>query len=309
METEFSERMSQVLIVNARAGAIEKGDDETGGSALQQKLAQAGIDVELLEVPGEKIKEAATQAAQKGATLIIAAGGDGTVSATACGILEWKRDVPLGVLPLGTLNHFAKDLGIPTDLDAAIELLSTGKQGKVDAAEVNGIGFLNNSSVGIYPKSVEEREERRLTFRSGKWPAMFSALISVFKRLPLYRVTVTSDEKRISSVSPFIFVGNNRYDVDLFSLGSRARVNEGVLSLYMAKTASRSALVKHAALALIGRLDQARDFESVTSTEIEISARRAELTVSLDGEVRKLQSPLKYRILPQALTVVLPNKG
>jgi diacylglycerol kinase family enzyme len=143
------------VIVNAGAGA---GHDEAACDALRTQLTDAGLDAELVRADGgERMIRAAERALAQGARLVAAGGGDGTINAVASVMVD--SGVPFGVLPLGTLNHFAKDLGIPLDLGAAVRNLATGRPVKVDVGEVNGRIFLNNSSLGLYPDIVRDREK------------------------------------------------------------------------------------------------------------------------------------------------------
>ena len=124
----------------------------------------------------------------------------------------------LGVLPLGTLNHFAKDLNIPPDLDAAVNIIANRKTLDIDVGEVNGRVFINNSSLGLYPDVVRGRELRqRLGF--GKWHSLARSAFSVFRRYPLLDVRLTVDGKEITTRTPFVFIGNNEYQIESFDIG------------------------------------------------------------------------------------------
>ena len=111
--------------------------------------------------------------------LVVAGGGDGTLSAVAAALVG--TDTALGVLPMGTLNHFAKDLGIPLKLEKAVQTLFTGKIARVDVGEVNGRIFLNNSSIGFYPRIVQARKREQRRGRS-KWVAFAQAAATVFRK-------------------------------------------------------------------------------------------------------------------------------
>jgi diacylglycerol kinase family enzyme len=213
---------------------------------------------------------------------------------------------PLGILPLGSLNHFAKDVGIPLDLDQAVETIARGYVTEVDVGEVNGRIFLNNSSIGLYPSAVAHREELRHRHGGGKWPAMFNACVDVVRRFPLLDVTLQVDDRAAALRTPFVFVGNNRYEMSLFSLGTRTSLQGGELSVYLTQNAGRMGLLWLFFRALLGRLDQDRDFHSFTLPGVEIRTRRRSLRVSLDGEVVRMASPIRYKIRPRALRVLAP---
>jgi len=214
---------------------------------------------------------------------------------------------PLGILPLGSLNHFARDLGIPHDLDLAVATIASGQVRQVDVGEVNGRIFLNNSSIGLYPTAVAEREElRRHRHRKGKWLAMLNACLDVLRRFPLLDVTLQVEDRAVALTTPFIFVGNNRYEMSLLSLGRRTSLQRGELSLYVARDGGRKALFQLALRGLLGGLEQERDFHSFGLQSVEIRSRRRSLRVSLDGEIARMAPPIRYAIRPLALSVLAP---
>jgi diacylglycerol kinase family enzyme len=206
--------------------------------------------------------------------------------------------------PAGTFNHFAKDMGIPLDLDQAIATIGRGQVREVDVGEVNGRIFLNNSSIGLYPSAVAQREELRHRHGGGKWPAMLTACVDVFRRYPLLSVTLQAEGRAVPVTTPFIFVGNNRYEMSLFALGTRTSLEGGELSLYLARNGGRWGLLRLAGRALLGRLEQDRDFHTVLLPRLEIHSRRRALRVSLDGEVLLMTSPIRYSLRPRALRVL-----
>ena len=122
--------------------------------------------------------------------VIVAGGGDGTINQVASRLLD--SEVSLGVLPMGTLNHFAKDMGIPLELDQAIAVIATSRARLIDVGEVNGRLFLNNSSIGLYPDVVHEREHQQQRLGRGKWLAFGSACVSALRRFPFLRVRLTT---------------------------------------------------------------------------------------------------------------------
>ncbi len=158
---------------------------------------------------------------------IVAGGGDGTVNAVAgrlAGI-----DVALGVLPMGTLNHFARDAGVPGNLEAAVRNLFTGRVKNVDVGEVNARVFVNNSGIGFYPHFVRQREELE---RRGhpKRIAFVLALQAVVRRYLRLRIEAHMDRAgALERVTPFLFVGNNRYETSGLEIGTRARLDSGRL--------------------------------------------------------------------------------
>lgn len=290
-----------VVIGNASAGR----GAAAAWSDIETRLAAHGVlaRVELVR-DGDGIAAAVERALVQRASLVVAAGGDGTVSAVASRLAG--TSTPMGVLPVGTLNHFAKDLGLPLDLEAAIEVLAAGHRVAVDIGEVNGRTFVNNSSIGLYPRIVLDRERQRRQARRGKWAALLRACLHAALRYPVLQVEVEVAGECLQRRSPFVFIGNNRYHVEGFDIGQRTSLREGRLSLYLARDSGRLNLVRLAALALLGRLRQADDFEALDAAGFVITTRRKRLHVALDGEVAVLQAPLHYRVRAAALQVLAP---
>src|SRR3954469_18059335 len=256
---------------------------------------------------GEDICAVARHAAQSNERIIVAAGGDGTISAVAAAVCG--TDKVLGVLPVGTLNHFAKDLGIPLDLESAVRTLAEGESSEVDVGEVNGRVFINNSSLGLYPQIVSRREAQQQQLARGKWFAFFWATIQAFRRFPFLDLRVEFEGQQIVRRTAFLFVGNNEYQIAGFSLGSPACVNAANLGLYLTHGTGRFGLFRLAFHALFGRVEQAEDFDIFCVTEARIETRKRRLLVALDGEVERMNTPLEYRIRPAALRVLVPRKG
>ena len=198
--------------------------------------------------------------------VIVAGGGDGTVSTVAAALVD--TDISLGVLPLGTLNHFAKDLGLPLELDAAVGCIAGGATSRVDVGEVNGRVFVNNSSLGLYPDIVRDREQQQKRFGRGKWHALLRASIAALRRYPFLHVSLTVEGRERAYRTPFVFIGNNDYRMEGLALGERTALDDGLLSLYVAQRPGRLRLVQLALRALLGRLRETRDFDQMHATEI-----------------------------------------
>ncbi|MDQ6707026.1 MAG: hypothetical protein M3Z85_13755, partial [Acidobacteriota bacterium] len=163
--------------------------------------------------------------------------------------------------------------------------------------------FLNNSSIGVYPRLVRFRVAQRKK-GSGRWIAFALALVAVCRRSRLLKVRLIVDERELIRKTPFLFVGNNEYDIS----GSRARLDEGRLQLVVAHHKGRFGLLRSAFSALVNRTKENRDFDVLRPTEFRIESRRRFLRVALDGEVHRMKTPLIYRIRPGALRVLVPQR-
>jgi diacylglycerol kinase family enzyme len=218
-----------------------------------------------------------------------------------------EAGVPLGVLPQGTLNHFAKDLGIPTDLDGALEIVLAGHTRRVDVGEVSGRIFVNNSSLGVYPRIVRLRE-RYGSRGPGKWLAALWATLTVLRRHPFAAVRLVVNGEPLLRRTPFVFVGNNDYRMEGLRAGTRDALDRGVLAIYLMNASGRRSLVWLGIQILLGRTGQLRELDTFLLDEATIELKRSTVGVALDGEVAELRSPLVYRSRPGALQVFVPPK-
>ncbi|MEO8836058.1 MAG: diacylglycerol kinase family protein [Caldimonas sp.] len=289
-----------VVIVNAASGA---GNDSATAKQLSDLFERAGASAEIRVVDAAQNLDALIAAALRTRPdVIVAGGGDGTVSGVGAALAG--STVALGVLPLGTLNHFAKDLGLPLDLESAVETIVHGTPRHVDVGEVNGRVFLNNSSLGLYPDIVRDRERQRKRLGRGKWLALLWASLTALRRLSFMQVRLCVDGTEHRRRTPFVFIGNNAYRMHGFAIGERDALDGGRLSLYVVQRPGRWRLLVLALRALVNRLDQARDFDAILAEEIVVESRHKHLRVATDGEITVMELPLVYRIRPRALRVI-----
>ena len=272
---------------------------------IADALRAVGLDTYRVPVTnGADLNVIAAKIARQKPGAIIAGGGDGTISAVASALVG--TDVALGVLPAGTLNHFAKDAGIPLDPVEAARTIAAGYIRRVDVGEVNGRVFINNSSLGLYPHIVRHREEQQRRLGRGKWTAFAWATWITLRHKPFLSLRISTGEEEHRCAASFVFIGNNEYLMEGFNIGVRERLDGGRLSLYLTRRRSRWGLLMLGLRALAGRLHQAEDFESTTAETIVIETRRKRVHIALDGEVTMMETPLNYRLRPGALRVLVP---
>jgi diacylglycerol kinase family enzyme len=296
-----------LVILNRAAGTAAAKANECD-QEIRDLFSIHGVKARIVHCDGNtSLEDLARAASEDPNEVVVAGGGDGTISAVA-GTLVGTGKI-LGVLPLGTLNHFAKDLGLPLDLGAAVQTIVRGRVREADVAEVNGRVFINNSSLGIYPHIVSSREAQQERLGRRKLPAALWATLHALRRFPFLDLRVMVDGQELRRRTAFLFVGNNRYEIAGFRLGQRGRLDAGKLGLYLAHRTGRLGLFRLGWNALWGRLQQADDFESFLVDEATIAARRPRVLVATDGEVSSLASPLHYRIRPRALRVMVPTES
>jgi diacylglycerol kinase family enzyme len=291
------------VIVNI-GGGTAAGDEEEA-ARIEAAFAAHGVEADVRPTEAEDIAEAFRDAAAApGLDAVVAGGGDGTLSCAAGQLADSGR--PFGVLPLGTLNHLARDAGIPSGLEEAVAVIAAGHARAIDLAEVNGRVFVNNSSVGLYPDMVRLREAEQERLGRSKRMAMLSAGLTSLRHFRRHRLWISAPGLEAPIRTPLLFVGNNRYQVNLFALGRRERLDEGLLCLYAIRARTRAHLLWAGIRGIFGRLDQQRDFVTAYVEEAEISSDRPTLALSADGEALRMETPLRYRIRPGALTLIVP---
>jgi diacylglycerol kinase family enzyme len=272
---------------------------------IEELFHSAGIDVRVHELDRpDDISQAVCEALDSHPDALVAGGGDGTVSAVASALAGTAT--PMGVLPLGTLNHFAKAAGIPLDLQEAVQAVVAGRTKRVDVGRVGDRLFVNNASIGIYPSIVESRERLRRQGRS-KWAALALATADVLRRDEEVTIHLERDSTKIIARTPFVFVGNNEYLVEGFRIGARTRLDAGRLHAYFAPPVQTRDLPKLFAQSLFGHARRDHALESIEGRELWADTPLARsIDVACDGELLTLKTPLHFRSCPGALLVFAP---
>jgi YegS/Rv2252/BmrU family lipid kinase len=291
------------VLLNRSGGALAA--DPTLADAAARSLSDAGLDVDVELLSGGDCAVRCRAIAERGDPLVIVGGGDGTISAAASAVAG--TETVLGILPLGTLNHFARDLGIPTDLGEAARLVANGRDRRVDVGEMNDRIFINNSAIGLYPLMVVDRDAQRKRLGRSKRLAMIVASIRTLARFNHHRLTLTVNEERSGRVdTPLLFVGNNDYRIDIGAPGRRETLDAGELCVLVMRKKTRRGMLAASLRAFFGR---SRTDDMVRMEDVEqlrVSAPRPQLAVSLDGEVVRAVPPLQYRIRKRSLRVIAP---
>ena len=287
-----------VVILNNASGS---GHGSDSVAAVEAEFRRFDQTPRVNCVESEAMEKAIESALHGGADLIVIGGGDGTVSLAASVLAD--TNATLGVLPLGTLNHFAKDQQIPLDLAGAVRTVVTGRVSHVDVGDVDGRVFINNSSLGIYPEIVRLRQ--RLSV--GKWLGMAAATWMVLRRGSKLSIEITSDNKTRHYRTPFVFIGNNEYKVEGLEVGQRTSMQDGQLSVYTSRLAGRLGVLRLAFKSLFRTLRAGHEFDTEIAQTLVINSPRSRLRVAIDGEVCMRDTPLHYRSRAGALRVMVPR--
>lgn len=295
--------MKAILVLNTHAGAAQTAAHPTA-EELRSAFAPLGVSLAVFEVNGAGVDDAVCNAISRRPDAILTGGGDGTISTAARHLAD--GDIPLGALPLGTLNHFARDLGLPPAWREAARVLATAPTRRIDVAEVNGRIFVNNCSLGSYGEAVRRRDALRREHGHGKWRAMARASWQVFRTLRRFRFQIDTPEGHSTIRSPFAVVANNRYSGNVFDTSLRPRLDAGRLWIYAARVQTRWSLLRLVAQGLARSIDEAEGLDVRDSTAATITVARGPLPLACDGEAVNLVPPFRFRIRPRALPVLAP---
>lgn len=294
------------VVINCGAGSVESEAVERERTRAEEAFALAGAEVRVAVVVGAAVTSAVRAAVERGAQIVAVAGGDGTMG-SAAGVLA-GTDVALGVIALGTFNHFARDLGLPLDLEGAARVIVEGEDRAVDLGDLDGRSFVNTSALGLYPAMVDERDRIRDQRGWGKVRAVPVAAAHVLRELPSHRLRIEVGDDVVTGRTPFVFIGNNRHELGPGGPRGRTRLDEGVLGCIVAHTTTRRAVLRAVGRAVLGRVETDPDIEILSGPTVTVTARSGRsLPVALDGELMRRPSPLRYSVRPGALTVRVPR--
>jgi diacylglycerol kinase family enzyme len=286
--------MKLLVIYNPKSGSADL-------KAIKKAFTAHTTDVEYVPLsPGLANKITTSRAGA-----IIAAGGDGTVNVVAQHIIGTTKQ--LGIIPAGTLNHFAGELGIPADVEAAVKVIADSQTRQIDVGLVNERVFVNNSSIGVYPRSLRIREGYQKSI--GKWPAALLGLARSIMRPKHYYVEMRVDGQTHTFRTPFVFIGNNEYLREGLELGERRTLDSGKLAVYIVKAGAPFAIIRSLLSAFLTKQRQTRDFAIYLTDSCTIYTRHnRDLRVACDGETFLMSTPLRYESRHNLLRVIVPTK-
>ena len=261
---------------------------------------------------GSDLSELAAHAVTEGYDIVAAAGGDGTIAAVAGAIFAARDDVDtlphLGIIPLGTFNYVARSLGLPQDDPAAAARhLMTAPSRPLVIGEVNGQVFLNNASLGAYPAILDQREGIYRKWGRSRIAAYWSVIRALSTLGKPLSMRIEVDGKTVRKKSPLAFVANSSYQIEEFDLPGADDVRNGNFALFLAPDTGRFGLILRA-LRLAGRAARpGRDMEMIAGRDVTITTRQPHRLVARDGEKERLNSPFRFQVHPDVLTVIAPD--
>ncbi|HEY5979163.1 MAG TPA: diacylglycerol kinase family protein [Microlunatus sp.] len=285
-----------VLLMNPRSGG-----GKVGRFGLVDRCRQLGIDAVVLH-PGDDLRQLAESAVAEGADLLGMAGGDGSQALVAS--VASRHGLPFVVVPAGTRNHFALDLGIDRDdVPGSLEAYRDGVDTVIDLAEVNGRVFVNNAAMGVYATIVQSADYRDA--KVATMAEMLPDLLGPAAATSDLHVTLPSGEDQVAG--QLLLISNNPYQLhQLRGGGRRERLDAGVLGAASVTVSTAADIEALTALELAGRVSQFRGWQEWTAPVIEVQSDRP-VEVGVDGEALVLDPPLRFASRPGALTVRLPR--
>lgn len=299
------------VVLNVVSG---KGDPAEVESTIRGVLEAAGQAHEFIVIDDTgRLAEVAQQAveqAKRRQGVVVAAGGDGTINTVAQAALESGR--PFGVLPQGTFNYFGRTHGISQDTAESTCALLEASGRPVQIGMANERIFLVNASLGLYPKLLEEREIHKQRFGRSRLVALWSAILTLLREhRPL--IIELEHEQRIEAIrTPTLFIGNNALQLQQLGIPEASVVRHGLLTAITVKPVGTLAMLGLLIRGLLGRLAEARSVQSFAFTRLTVRPRRSygmrRMKVALDGEVMWLPTPIEFRVAPQPLLLLVPDR-
>lgn len=290
------------VILNARSGSQRAHEMQ---ETIERVLRESGRSFGLSIAQGESISALAEEKAATDCSLLVAGGGDGTICAVAEAAL--KSGKTLGVLPLGTFNYFARNLAIPLDLEKAVGVLLNGQAVRASVLELDGRLVLNTASIGIHPAALLRRRKLYRRWGRSRLNTYLSVLLTVFRPPPRLRVRLAGDAGGVTYETALVMICSNAFEMEGFGLAGKECLEAGQFALYVAPKAHRAKMFRLGLRVVVRKLRPGIDYEVICASDVTIeSLRQRRLRAAIDGELERVQSPIRIRVAPKELRVLAP---
>jgi diacylglycerol kinase family enzyme len=289
------------VIMNRRSGA---GDKSVLNREIETAFKSHDWQVEFIMVGRRDLRSRTRSTVARAPGTIVVAGGDGTINAVAS--VCFGVDRPFGILPAGTFNYVARNLGLPTDLSQAVSVIVNGLVRRVDVGEINGRLFLNNAGFGLYSNMVERREIDKRRFGRNRLVAVLSGIRCLLGPYPLYEIDLAADGRPERLLTTTLFFGCNALQLENFNVAAADCLRHRKLAVLSLRPRSRWGIAVAACAALLGRLDEAGNVDTFCAGTVRVYTRRRALKVAIDGEIAILRPPLDVTLRPDGLQVFAP---
>jgi diacylglycerol kinase family enzyme len=298
--------MRFIAVLNRDGGTFRKTDLDAFCGRMTETLHKAGHRLDVESVAGQDIEAALAKAAASRADIVLAGGGDGTVSAAAAVLMGKKK--ALAILPAGTMNLFARGVGIPLSLDAAVEAFASGKLKAVDMASANGRPFVHQFAIGMHAKMVGMRDRMGFASRAGKMRASIRAAIATLLDPPSLKVSLTIGDAEILTRATGISITNN-----LFGEGHLPYADKpdgGVLGIYVTVARERGQLLRFLLNVARGRWRNNPHVEIHKGQKVvlKLLSRAGKRKCVIDGELMPLARETTIEIHKKVLNVLIPSE-
>lgn len=297
------------MVMNTGSGHHAVGHEQLATN-LMAYFTEQGFQVNLyLLTESQQLTKVVAQIVakhQREGGIIVAAGGDGTLNSVAQ-VLQHTQ-ICMGIIPLGTFNYVARALNIPLDPFMAAKVITHGKPQPIHLGNVNGYVYLNNASIGLYPKIIEQREAYNTRFGRFRSVAMVSGLIVLLREQQKLKLRLTVDGKQLPIETPLVFFGNNQLQLADMKLALAQCAAEGKLAAVAITQLTRWQMIKLIHRFQQGLFEQAPEVSSFCATEIKIESRRKCMKVAIDGEIIKIDTPLLFNVRHDALKIMVPDE-
>nr|WP_157726458.1 diacylglycerol kinase family protein [Imhoffiella purpurea] len=297
---------SRILaVINPASGDADPSGPDPVMELLSRRLDERGVQVQRIPFEPDGLAGALSEALDEQVSAICVAGGDGTL----LGVVEALdgRRVPLGIVPRGTMNWMAKDLGIPLDLEAAVETLLDARVRYVDTARVNGAPFLCACMIGVSPLVARQRERERGSAPWSRWPRLVWQGLRLLRLYPHRRMRLIADGRSRRLRSHTVVVTNNLLETASGPLPRRTHLDAGRLGIYAVRKTSARDLIRLLTRVMLGDwlADDAVLTTAASEASLGVSGRRA-ISLMLDGEIRRLETPLRFSVEPRSVAMLVP---
>lgn len=285
-----------------------KQDDAVQADAIRAALQDKVAEFALRETErGDRLIHLARQAVEDGFDIVVAAGGDGTQSAVAGALAG--TDTMMGVLPGGTFNYFARDMGVGETIEDGLETLLDARPKAVDVGQIDGLVFLNNVSLGAYPHILKTREGIYKRWGRSRMAAYWSVLVALRRLRNPMRLSASVDGRERRFTTALVFVARSAYQLDTFGLDGADAIRAGNLAVLIAKARKPLPLMRSAFRLALGFSAKDSDFDLIITDSLTIETDKPRQLIAHDGEKTRMTGPFHVHVLHGALNVLVPADG
>jgi YegS/Rv2252/BmrU family lipid kinase len=303
VDVSFSWKHKRVAVVyNTHAGTQNTQSDPDFSDYICGLLQNYGIRADVFPSQPDELDTQLSHILNQAYDILLIGGGDGTISS----VMQLVEDHPilLGILPLGTLNHFARDLGIPSELEDAIHQLSHAQIRSVDLGCINGRLFINNVSMGIYPYAVILRDRYQKKYGIRKGAAFILSLVRIIRYMQRMKIKILLDGKWVQLHSSLVFIGNNKYEMTPLRLGSRKQLDGGILHLVIAQEHTWWRLLLIGLRAIVSQNKREPELQFYEMNTVQLDTNTSRVVIGMDGEVYILETPLDIQMKPNHRSIL-----